>query len=113
MGYYSDVMVSTTREGYERIKELAGDGMNGHEVKVCAADSVVFGWDGVKWYPYFDEVADVMWALHQAADEGIPWEYVEVGEDGRADWEVSEDDEYPNPGLKYHIEAQTNIAIWK
>ena len=116
MGYYSDVRVSTTQDGFEFLKGCATSdlfGGYGYVEPVNDADGVVFGWDGVKWYPEFHEVAEFRNLLAVMGENGIPYEYLEVGEDNATYSESS--DEYgdiPDERLAHHIEACMTIDIY-
>jgi len=89
MGYYSDVRISTNKSGYEKFVEacrpeskwLFGPVTNEPEFFDEDGDSVVFGWNSVKWYDWFGDVKSVMKALHTLGDEGYSFEYLRVGED--------------------------------
>ena len=76
MGYYSNVMVSTTQDGFEFLKERCKehDLFSGwsYEEHINDDDGVVFGWSCVKWYPSFDDVSEFMSALDDAAEADIP-----------------------------------------
>lgn len=89
MGYYSDVRVSTTTEGYEFIRKhmKAACGMEpsdifGYIEEQCNEIGAVFGWNCVKWYDSFPEVQALERALDAAESIGIDWEYMVVGEEG-------------------------------
>lgn len=90
MGYYSKIRVATTAEGYKAITGL-GDVIESKSFKFIGGDAapeivelhggdVVFGWDSLKWYEEYPEVAH-FWETMRAADaEGVPWEFMRVGE---------------------------------
>lgn len=89
MGYYSDVRISTDKTGYDKfiercrpeVKYLFGRTTNEPEFVDEDGDSVVFGWNSVKWYDWFGDVKSVMKALRTLGDEGYSFEYLRVGED--------------------------------
>lgn len=116
MGYYSNVRVSTTQEGFGFLKKhVTSDLLGGYGYVEDVNDDggVVFGWDGVKWYREFDEVAEFMNLLFVMGEEGVPYEYLEVGEDNATYSESS--DEYgdiPDERLSHHIEACMRIEIY-
>lgn len=115
MGYYSDVRVSTTQEGFAFLKENAtGDliGGYGYVEPVNDGDGVVFGWDAVKWYSSFHEVAEFENLLAVMGDKGIPYEFLAVGEDGATD-ASSSGDWGSDKELKHHIGARTIIEVWE
>lgn len=121
MGYYSDIRVSTTKEGFEFIKRvseglLEKSGSNkksligrcNYTVDVSDENGIVFGWDCVKWYREFQEVNAIMNALSLADLANIPLQYCEVGEDNDTDfWES-------DTALKLHhyIEPLCKINIY-
>lgn len=104
MGYYSNVRVSTTKKGYEDFLSYVPDEFKDPK-KWClfdqdakpyiideAGDSVIFGWDSVKWYENwglttsgenpFADVDAVMKAIRRVIDEGMePLYYIRVGEE--------------------------------
>ena len=97
MGYYSNVRAITTKKGYERFLELIYDddrwfidnypGFSRTEYD----DTVLFGWNDVKWYEEYSEVDAVMGALEIIASDGHPFEYLRIGEE-LDDIEVREHD---------------------
>ena len=116
MGYYSDVRVSTTQEGFEFLKKYTTHdlfGGYGYVEEVNDADGVVFGWNAVKWYSGFEEVDEFRNLLFVMDDKGIPWEYLEVGEDNATYSEASCEYGIPDERLKHHIEPVMNIVIWE
>lgn len=122
MGYYSDVRVSTTQAGFEFLKEHTTHdqfSIFGYVEEVNDDDGVVFGWNNVKWYPCYDEVAEFKNLLAVLEDKGIPWEYMEVGEDNTTDFATccrelpfNYDNNRVNERLVYHLEARTTIWVW-
>lgn len=116
MGYYSDVRVSTTQEGFEFLKKYVTSdlfGGYGYVEDVNDDDGVVFGWDGVKWYGEFHEVAEFKNLLTVAGEKGIPYEYLEVGEDNATYSESSDDyGDIPDERLTHHIEANMTIDVY-
>ena len=122
MGYYSDVRVSTTREGFEFLKKYTTHdlfGGYGYVEDVNDDDGVVFGWNAVKWYWDFEEVAEFRNLLFVLEDKGIPWEYLEVGEDNATEFTTcchdfgnSFDRREFNEQLVHHIEPVMRIVVW-
>lgn len=114
MGYYSDVRVSTTQEGFEFLKRCVTSdlfGGYGYVEPVNDDGGVVFGWNGVKWYGWFDDVAEFNNLLSVMNDKGIPYEYMTVGEDNITDFETS-DEWRSDVKLAYHLEAVCTIGVW-
>lgn len=116
MGYYSDVRVSTTQEGFEFLKRCVTSdlfGGYGYVEVVNDEDGVVFGWNAVKWYSGFDAVAEFKNLLFVMNDKQIPYEYLEVGEDNAT---YSESSDYwgdiPDERLTHHIEACMTINVY-
>ena len=83
MGYYSDVRFATNKAGFEEFKASLDEGVYrdwfDDGVIDAKGESVVFGWDYVKWYPSNPEVFAIMNAYHAAAARH-PFQYVCVGE---------------------------------
>lgn len=114
MGYYSDVRVSTTKEGFEFLKShVTSNLFSGYGyVEVKNDDNgVVFGWDGVKWYGWFHEVAEFKNLLFVMNDKGIPYEYLTVGEDNATEFEEN-DSSCCDGELVYHLEVQVSINVY-
>ena len=118
MGYYSDVRFNTTKEGYEKFKsKLAEDTkswlFSNDEPEVYDEEDgeVVFGWNDIKWYG--PEIDNIMHAYYTLREDGIPFEYVRVGEE-YGDCECEEEEtEFPEPyKLHRHIEPRMTIGIW-
>ena len=114
MGYRSDVRINTNKAGWERFKEIIGTkiddyfdfGKNGPEFFDSDEDSVIFGWNEVKWY--YDAPRAVEEAVGKLVDEGYPAQFIRVGED---------DDDVSYFGnnedaLERRIGTETNIVIW-
>ena len=92
MGYYSDIYISTTNTGYARMRELAEEVPAGMPWQLlgCGAEpgwedvapeGTVFGWECMKWYPDFPEVRHIHSVLDRADAEGIPWQFIRIGEE--------------------------------
>ena len=103
MGYYSDVRFNTTKGGYEEFLAALPDEFKDNrmwglfdqhgypEVYEDYGSGVMFGWDGIKWYTDwpvepnesdpFADVKAVMAAFNEVLDNGVPIEYIRVGED--------------------------------
>ena len=89
MSYRSSIFVTTTNNGFERMCALGnsiasdckflGDGEEPHWVDETA-EGTVFGWNWVKWYDSFDEVKHFDEILETTEAEGIPWQFVRIGE---------------------------------
>ena len=109
MSTYSDVRVSTTREGFEHFKKRIDKYDTPYVVKAEDEDNVVFGWDMVKWYPSFPVVKTCYDTLAELEDKGVPWEYVEVVENG--DYQELESGANKSE-LRWHICASVKIEMW-
>lgn len=113
MGYYSDVRISTTQEGFGFIKEHYKpesyapelDRIYGYIEDANDEDGVVFGWNWTKWYDDFPEVIALARALEEADEAGIPWEYLVLGEGGEHEMLESE----TSDELVYHLEVSCRI----
>lgn len=116
MSYYSNVKVSTTREGYDFLNRCVTSdlfGGYGFVEDVNDGDGVVFGWDGVKWYDGLHEVDEFKSLLFVMNNKGIPYEYLEVGEDNATYSESSnERGDVPDERLAHHIEACMTINVY-
>lgn len=121
MGYRSDVRIATTREGYNRIckrVDKLSEGRDGYpligmkrkpEFVEKGGDSVVFGWDWIKWYEgMYVDVTNVMTALAEIEADGLPYEFCRVGEE-------YDDIEFycrnGNEALALHVCPDTSISI--
>ena len=113
MGYRSDVRISTNKADYQKFVEYVGNikGLisdNGPEFYDEDEDSVIFGWDQVKWYEEYDDVSTVMNALDELSGECC-FEYIRVGDD-------DDDIEHRVYGnwwnLERHLGTETRIVWW-
>ena len=94
MAFADNVRINTTLEGYKLILAYCDE----HPTKMALIDSehepaildisekldsVVFGWDDVKWNPCYDEVSVIENALEMLDEHEphIPWEFIRVGEE--------------------------------
>ena len=111
MGYRSDVRISTNTNGYGRLTDLVGD-----ELATTLApttidfngDSVILGWDDIKWYDWEGDVRAVMDALRTLREEEYPYEFIRLGEsDGDEEFMESEYEL-----LNRHIEVSKHIDVW-
>ncbi len=73
-------------------------------------ESVVFGWDGIKWYEnIFADVGNIVKALDELEANGIPYEFCRIGES----WD---DIEFTTSGendeLALHIEPSVVIDVF-
>lgn len=109
MGYYSNVLVATTKSGYEKIKSVldANDKCDYlrkemQEFGTSKDDKyVAFGWDGIKWMSYnFEDVSAAKRAFEEC---GEPVKVVSIGEDGMYDEEYYGEEDYDMP----YVEAIT------
>lgn len=103
MGYYSDIRFNTTAAGYKEFLAAMPDEFKDNkkwglfdkdgkpEVFEEYDGGVMFGWDDAKWYTNwgtdlygnnpFADVQAVMAAFHKVLDNGVPIEYIRVGEE--------------------------------
>jgi hypothetical protein len=115
MGYYSNVRVNTTNEGYERFMELVPESelyflKPGHcGFRLTKYDgTVMFGWQDVKWYDGYSDVNAMMRAIRTIAAEGFPVEYIRIGEA----FDDIENIAHNTDGLKHHIEIARSIYLY-
>lgn len=92
MGYLSDVRFSTTKDGYREFRSHIPDEVLGAYGWMFSSDgaplefdedgnSVVFGWNQIKWYDGYEEVDAVMDAYRKVREHGVePICYIRVGE---------------------------------
>lgn len=88
MGYRSDVRISTTKKGYETLKNycsglnLEYDLMDGGKHYIDRQDDcyIAFGWESIKWYESYPEVQAIMIGLDSLEENGIPYIYARIGE---------------------------------
>lgn len=116
MSYYSDVKLITTMKGWKKIQKavleadpesiLAG----ASHVREVARHFQLVEFNDIKWYEYErPDVRAFMTAVYALPDEGIPYNYMRIGED-YGDMEESSNwvDDYadmPSLGLKREIEV--------
>ena len=122
MGYRSEVKIATTREGYDRmcrhVDERSERGKSypliSTKRKPAFVDerdgTVVFGWDNIKWYEgLLADVDNIMSALSELGETGIPYEFCRVGEDyDDVEFRCVND----NEDLALHIEPSVAIEIF-
>jgi hypothetical protein len=114
MSYLSEVMIATTKSGYDEIKQLtqaivakkilAGEYCDNMFDYLYAsrynpkADYVIIGWDGVNWGEEYPEIQAVIQAL-QEASEKYPIRFMRLGEDPGDTEEWDTDSKYTLPDL--------------
>jgi len=99
MGYRSTVRVSTTEEGYGKLVSalwrknglegipypLVGIGWDGCERVFDyishEENGVIIGFDDIKWYDSYQEVAAFEAVLDELDDAGVPFCFVRLGEE--------------------------------
>lgn len=125
MGYYSDVKLITTREGWDKLDKavlqvadhdaVAEGNHLTHESQTVPLEGgkyVLAEWDNIKWYEGHDiEVTALMKALRNLPED-TPYEFMRVGEnleDVEYLWNTPEylspDYGMPSLGLKREIEV--------
>lgn len=120
MGYRSNVRISTNRAGYKELFKSVSNSLNGDSFYDLFStngldfydeykDSVIFGWDYVKWYEEYDEVSIVMDTLKRLGDK-YPFEFIRVGEDDNDVDHKRYGDGYP--GRRLGTETETRIVWW-
>ena len=126
MGYRSEVRVMTDTEGFEKMQEIIwklnekvnlspdfvlfpATGQDPEEVfdyYDAQGDYVCFGFEFIKWYDAYKEVALFMNTLKVANDNGINWQFIRVGEEC-GDIENESSDNFYNsdiPGMGTRVE---------
>lgn len=96
MGYYSDVRLTTTKKGWERLKEEAGDNyLIEYADELADSKNIIYlGWNDVKWYSEGDDLVKLMRELNEK--EGHPYGFMRIGES-------EEDVEYEDIMEEYDI----------
>lgn len=116
MGYRSEVMISTTEEGYEKLVAMCDEANVEHPLVSRSVEPehvehiegcVVFGWEQIEWYDEaFAEVAAVMQAIEELSGEGVPARFVRIGEDA-GDIETRGDADglavFPEPSMSIEL----------
>lgn len=94
VGYQSNVRISTTKEGFEEIKEIIIN--TEKELMVFQflmfnedKSGVVFGWDGIRWYDDFDSISQIQEVMDTFQERDIPYKFIRVGEN-EGDIEIHE-----------------------
>jgi len=109
MGYRSDVRINTNTNGYGRLTDLVGDELTALAPTIDVdGDSVILGWDDIKWYDWEGDVRAIMNAIHTIREEGYPYEFIRIGES-------DDDEEFMNSNehlLDRHIEVNRHIDVW-
>lgn len=92
-GYRSEVKVCMRKSDYEELKgrlEVTGDNDTldlFKEDTFCdfnyqeLGDVVVFGWNWIKWYGEYKEVAFIENFLNEIEEQGHPYQFVRIGEE--------------------------------
>lgn len=129
MGYYSDVKVITTKEGWERLDKAVRKAMGitaknekksywltdqNHYKLLKKGKYVLAEWKDVKWYDWgTTDVSTFMQELHNLGEDDIPYEFMRVGEDYDDIEHLYQDtyncpqyDDMPNLGLRREIEVE-------
>ena len=99
MGYRSTIRYSTSKEGFDYLMSeveqvnaslglkhpLVGTDLQGNthafDAREDLPNGVVFGFDDVKWYSYFEDVAAFSSCIENLDAMGFPWICVRIGED--------------------------------
>ncbi len=121
MGYRSDVGIAVSREGYNRICKRVDELSERRDTYLLIGmkrkpefveeegDSVVFGWDWVKWYEgMYADVTNVMTALAEIGADDLPYEFCRVGEEyDDIEFYCRNDNEI----LSLHVCPDTTISV--
>lgn len=91
MGYYSEVKLSTTKKGWEVIREHIKDKtsdtyvLNNASIETYRAGAyVLVSFESIKWYenyPQFSDVKAFMEGLSLLEEQKIPFAYARAGEE--------------------------------
>lgn len=123
MGYYSNVKLITTKEGWQRIQQAVKQATPDDwrytandecTVPVCDGKYVLVEHEDIKWYEnQFPEVDAFMRELKRFDAEHIPYQFMRIGEDESDneyrfewDWKSDKYDDMPRLILKREIEVE-------
>lgn len=91
MGYISDVRIITTNKGFEKMRESVNSKLSNTDYnllkEVCIGTFqqgeryTVVGWNCIKWYNEYKEVAAIEEALAELDDAEIPYKFARLGEE--------------------------------
>lgn len=88
MGYYSDITLKTTTEGYlackifnDKIEDFADKPLDGTTIKRTASGFYKIILESVKWYDSYPSVNNFNKMLLQLEDLDIPYKFIRIGED--------------------------------
>ena len=88
MGYYSDVTLKTTTEGYlvcnifnDKIEDFGKKPLDGATVKRTASGFYKIIFESVKWYDSYPSVNNFNKMLLQLEDQDIPYKFIRLEED--------------------------------
>lgn len=135
MGYRSNVQVMTTLEGFEKMQDIiwamANDkgvikegepfGKDGKELVMlpehgqspygffdlydAQEDYLCFGFDWVKWYDTYTSVKLFMDMLSKANEDGVPWQFIRVGEEDNDIEQLTSDNFWDNPPAVMRVQV--------
>ncbi len=117
MGYYSDVRIVVTNEGFKRLSEYVNEHtndinlLNNCDVFIKGNNEICIGWNFFKWWDEFPEVKAVMHGLENLENEDYSYRFSRLGGDGTEqldyDSEEKENDiplAYPNFEMYFNDE---------
>lgn len=86
MGYYSAEMFSSTRSGFEKLKDFLKEEskdvkypLSKFETEIDTGNGMIFGWDRIKWYGSEIDAFERAW--NRFVKEGYPWTRIRIGEE--------------------------------
>lgn len=116
MGYYSDVKLLVSKEGYRELKEYVvkeglkfkkpEDEYDYNMIRIADSiktdgDQVLISWDSIKWYDgYYHDVDIIIHGIEHLSAEGYSYRFYRVGE-SYDDMEVAEHDGDLDQDLDY------------
>lgn len=89
MGYYSDVRVVVSKDGYKELKNFVSkESGNKHCMNILESlkifeekdDEVYLGWDSIKWYKEFGEIDIFLKGLNHLEKSGFSYAWLRQGE---------------------------------
>lgn len=120
MGYYSDVAIVTTEDGYKTLTGLIAQKTDLNNLLLdCEISHGTLGkepnkysyvylqFNNVKWYEESEDIKAVMDSLDDLENENIPYRFTRVGED----YDDVETNEYDDEGVLPFISVNRTISI--
>ncbi len=128
MGYYSDVRLSVSKEGYEQLSSFIESWCKKEEsinpLEYCdklfrSEEGYLICWNDWKWYDFFPEIKAVYEGLKNLEETNFSYDYCRLGEEigdvetcyNHSTRENEPDPENYMPGISQHFDDR-NIIQW-